>query len=549
MESNAVPITDAKGELIGFQGTDYDITPLIQAEKEVRKQKEFLHQVIDTSPNLIFVKDINGKFTLANKAAAEVHGTTAENLIGKTDADFGLNAEDVERFRQSDHEVITTKQPKFIAEEKVTTKTGEERWYQTTKAPLILSEDSTPLVLGVAVDITERRKLEQQLLQSQKMDAIGRLAGGVAHDFNNLLTVIIGYSELLLYQLQPNDPIRSSIQDIHKAAERAASLTSQLLAFGRKQIFQTKIIDLNSLIVNLEKMLGRLLGEDVEIKVSQSLDLKKIVADPSKIEQVIINLALNAREAMPEGGKLIITMANVELDEQYTREHIDVKPGQYVILAISDTGYGMDEKTLEHIFEPFFTTKETGKGTGLGLATVYGIVKQSGGHIWVYSEPNHGTMFKIYFPQAVEANGVQVKTDELDQSPRGTETVLLAEDEDLVMNLATRVLREKGYSVIKASNGEEALQIAHTYKGKIDLLLTDVVMPRISGRALANKIGLVRPDIKILFISGYTGDAIAHRGILEPGTAFLEKPFTPASLALKVREVLDSSTNQNEESV
>jgi PAS domain S-box-containing protein len=549
LESNAVPITDAKGELIGFQGTDYDITPLIQAEKEVRKQKEFLHQVIDTSPNLIFVKDINGKFTLANKAAAEVHGTTAENLIGKTDADFGLNAEDVERFRQSDHEVITTKQPKFIAEEKVTTKTGEERWYQTTKAPLILSEDSTPLVLGVAVDITERRKLEQQLLQSQKMDAIGRLAGGVAHDFNNLLTVIIGYSELLLYQLQPNDPIRSSIQDIHKAAERAASLTSQLLAFGRKQIFQTKIIDLNSLIVNLEKMLGRLLGEDVEIKVSQSLDLKKIVADPSKIEQVIINLALNAREAMPEGGKLIITMANVELDEQYTREHIDVKPGQYVILAISDTGYGMDEKTLEHIFEPFFTTKETGKGTGLGLATVYGIVKQSGGHIWVYSEPNHGTMFKIYFPQAVEANGVQVKTDELDQSPRGTETVLLAEDEDLVMNLATRVLREKGYSVIKASNGEEALQIAHTYKGKIDLLLTDVVMPRISGRALANKIGLVRPDIKILFISGYTGDAIAHRGILEPGTAFLEKPFTPASLALKVREVLDSSTNQNEESV
>ncbi len=391
--------------------------------------------------------------------------------------------------------------------------------------------------------VEELRLAQQQLIQAQKMESIGNLAGGVAHDFNNLLTPIMGYAQLGMMALTPGqEHLRTSLLEIQSAAERASNLTRQLLAFSRRQIIEPKVINLNTLVLNMEKMLRRLIGEDVEFSTISASHLQSVKVDPGQIEQVLMNLVVNARDAIPLGGSIKVDTANVTLDLEYSRTHPEVTPGEYVSLGVSDNGTGIPDEVMEHIFEPFFTTKEEGKGTGLGLATCYGIAKQNEGHIAVYSELGQGTTFKIYLPIVEEEaiNPSQRGTDDVDQLPRGTETVLLVEDEDIVRELAARVLKGQGYSVLEASNGVEALDIVEEHEGvTIDLLLTDVVMPLMGGRELANQLRTTRPGIKVLFTSGYADESITRHGVLDPDTAFTQKPFSATDLALKVREVLE----------
>src|SRR5881275_876306 len=371
------------------------------------------------------------------------------------------------------------------------------------------------------------------------MEAVGRLAGGVAHDFNNLLTVITSYSALLLEDLGSDDPKRDDVQQIRKAAEAAATLTRQLLAFSRQQVLQPKALDLKATVAGTEKLLKRLIGEDIQLTTVLAPDLGVVKADPGQIEQIIINLAVNARDAMPSGGRLTIEAANVDMDEAYVRGHAPASPGRYVMLALSDTGIGMDEQTKARIFEPFFTTKEKGKGTGLGLSTVYGIVKQSGGYVWVYSEPGHGTTFKVYLPRVDAPAEPQAPPREA-ATVTGTETILLAEDDEILRPLTKGLLARLGYTVLDAESAEQALAVAGARQGPIHLLVADVVMPGASGRELARRLAQSRPETRVLYVSGYTDDAIVHHGMLDPGLKFLQKPFTPAALARKVREVLDA---------
>lgn len=387
------------------------------------------------------------------------------------------------------------------------------------------------------------RSTERQLVQSQKLEAVGRLAGGISHDFNNLLTVILGYSDITLRQLTPDHPLRRNLDEIVRASERAAALTRQLLAFSRKQVMQPKVFGINNVVIELEKMLRRMIGEDIELRVSLNPDIGNIKADPVQLEQVIMNLVVNARDAMPKGGKLTIETSNVYLDQTYAKDHMSVEPGSYVMLAISDTGCGMDKETRQHIFEPFFTTKAQGKGTGLGLSTVYGIVKQSGGNIWVYSEEDRGTTFKIYFPQVMEEAEEYRRVTAKPEAPRGSETILLVEDADWVRKLARQVLERAGYRVVEASNADEAIRIVETsHNGtKVDLVLTDVIMPGMSGNDMSKHLLAMRAGLPVLYMSGYTDDAIVQHGVLEPGINFIQKPFSPDALALKVREVLDAN--------
>ncbi len=389
-------------------------------------------------------------------------------------------------------------------------------------------------------DVTRERELEEQLHQSQKMEAVGRLAGGIAHDFNNLLTVINGYGELLLGRLEKDSPEYREIEEIKRAGERAAALTRQLLAFSRKQVLQPKVFDLNEVISRMEKMLCRLIGEDVVFRTVPGADLWNVKADPGQIEQVIMNLVVNARDAMPGGGKLTIETSNVLLDEEYSTKHHPVRPGPYVMLGVSDTGSGMDEETASKVFEPFFTTKEKGKGTGLGLATAYGIVKQSGGFIWVYSEPGKGSTFKVYLPPSGDRGGVLGEDVPLPGDLRGRGTILLVEDEEKIRKLAADILEKYGYTVLTAGDGDEALRIAGKHRGEIGLLLTDVVMPGMGGAELSRLLRDLRPGIHVLYVSGYTDNAIVHRGVLDPGIAFLQKPYSPVSLARKVKEVMET---------
>ena len=414
----------------------------------------------------------------------------------------------------------------------------EQVWFLLTVTPL--TDDRRNGAVVMHVNISERKKLEEQLRTAHKMEAVGQLAGGVAHDFNNLIGVIIGYGELIQDKLLEADPLHAKVEEILKAGRRAAALTHQLLVFSRQQVLEPKTLNLNSIVMDMNKMLPRLVGEHIELTTSLARDLASVRADQGHIEQVIMNLAVNARDAMPEGGKLTIETANVEFDDHYALGHNQVFPGSFIMLAVTDTGIGMDAGTQSRIFEPFFTTKEQGKGPGLGLATVYGAVKQSGGFVWVYSEPGHGTTFKIYLPRVQGGTEKEQRNIGTKKLVRGTETVLLVEDEESLNKLTGEMLQESGYRVLKASNGVEALEISQRYEGTIHLLLTDVVMPKMGGPALAKQLAVLRPEMKLLYMSGYTRNALVTQELAESGSGLLQKPFTRDTLTRKAREILDT---------
>jgi PAS domain S-box-containing protein len=444
-----------------------------------------------------------------------------------------------------DHDIVIAAEEtanrgeRFQAEYRITRKDGRVIWVSDT-AVVVTGSDSRRLMEGIIVDITERKLLEGQLQQARRMEAVGRLAGGIAHDFNNLLTIIKGYTELALGRAKVQPELRTDIERIEDASERAAGLVRQLLAFSRRQVLQPKVLDLNSIVVGLDKLLRRLMDEDIEMVTLAGKSVGAIKADPGQIEQVIMNLVVNARDAMPEGGRLTIETSNVDLDGGYAKDHASVKPGRYVMLVVSDTGIGMSADTVAHIFEPFYTTKESGRGTGLGLSTVYGIVKQSGGYIWVYSEPGKGSAFKVYLPRVDEPVESLTPGKALAANRKGTETVLLVEDDPQVRELTRTVLVAQGYFIVEAAGPEDAERIVENERAEIHLLLTDVIMPGMSGRELAKRLTARLPRIRVLYMSGYTYNIIAHGGNLEAGVAFLQKPFTPSALVEKVREVLDT---------
>ena len=446
-----------------------------------------------------------------------------------------IDPRDRDEFLRSVGEVIA-RRCKWHHEGRFIKPSGETIWLRAISNP---TETKDGLIFnGIILDITEEKRLETQLQQAQKLESIGRLAGGVAHDFNNLLTGIAGYAEILMSSFKRGDPLFADLREIKKAADRGAGLTAQLLAFSRKQIIAPQVIDLNEVIDHSLMMIKRLIGEDIDLKFAPTTELGSVKADPTQVEQVLVNLSINARDAMPDGGLLRIKTENVAFDEEYCNAYPEASPGEYVMLAVSDNGAGIGEDLKDHIFEPFFTTKEKGKGTGLGLATVYGIVKQNGGFINLYSELGIGTTFKIYLPRVAE-KAVSVLAPAHEKIPGGSETILLVEDEEMVRNLAQKILLRYGYNVLTSSGGGDAYLQCKTHEGPIDLLLTDVIMPSVNGRQLYENIKTVRPDIKVLFMSGYTEDVIAHHGVLDVHMHFIHKPFTIETLARKVRETLD----------
>ena len=533
------PYRDAHGDIIGLLGVARDITERKRAEEEMRQSQQKLHIHFEHTPLAVVEWDMDFRVAAWNPSAERIFGYSRQEALGQH-ARFIVPPQYREHVDQVWQALLKQAGGTRSTNDNIT-KDGRSiscEWYNT---PLV---DDSGRVLGVASlvqDVTERVALEERLRQSQKMEAVGRLAGGVAHDFNNLLTVILGYSQILADGLPEGSRLADNTAQIKSAADRAAGITRQLLAFSRKSVLSPRVINLNDVVLNLDSLLRRLIGEDIEVRTLPANDLGSVKADPSQIEQVLMNLALNARDAMPRGGTVALETANATLDGTYARDHQSVEPGRYVMLAVSDTGEGMTPETQARIFEPFYTTKEVGKGTGLGLSMVYGIVKQSGGYIWVYSEPGRGTTFKIYLPR-VDQSAELVRGDNRQAKvQRGTETILLVEDDEQLRRLSSSVLAHCGYNVLVASSPEEGLAICKATSHDIRLLVTDVVMPRMNGRQLAEQVQQIRPAMRVLYISGYTNDAIVHYGVLDPGLWFLPKPYTLSALIAKVREVLDSA--------
>jgi PAS domain S-box-containing protein len=536
---NAWSVWDPAGTFLNLTATYTDLTERRQATATLLEREELLRGLIAHIPCGVFWKDRNSVYLGCNDQFAQDHGlASAAEVVGRTDADLGGDPADVKLYLAGDRQVMVTGEPLLNVEEALTRPGGRKAVVLASKAPLGDATGAAVGVLGVYLDITEHKRLEDHLRQSQKMDAVGQLAGGVAHDFNNLLTVITGYGDLALASLPTDHPARAQVAEMVAAGQRAATLTRQLLAFSRKQVLAPKVFDLNRVVAETEKMLRRVIGEDIALATALQPGVGHVRADPGQIEQVVLNLALNARDAMPTGGRLTIETRDVELDESYARTNSEVRPGRYVLLAVSDTGCGMTEEVKRHVFEPFFTTKGPGKGTGLGLATVYGVVKQSGGSVKVYSESGVGTTFKVYLPR-VELPVTVGQSTPPQFLPRGAETVLVAEDDAGVRGLTCLALRGFGYEVLEAGNGEDAVQVLDAHPGPIHLLLTDVVMPGMGGRVLAERVAARHPEARVLYVSGYTDDAVVRHGILEEQVEFLAKPFTPLVLACKVRNVLD----------
>jgi two-component system, cell cycle sensor histidine kinase and response regulator CckA len=509
----------------------HDITNLKKAEEEVRRSEADFRSLMQDAPYGIYRVTEEGRLLHVNPALVRMLGYTSEaDLLQR-------NVTEIYRDPRVRARLIHNEDFRG-AEAEWKRKDGQTITVHLT-ARAVSKNGSVAYFEVFAEDITERRSLERQLLQSQKMDAIGRLAGGIAHDFNNLLGVILGHSEIMEEQMGHDRKMRKSAEAIRSAAERAAALTMQLLAFSRKQIVEPKVIDLNAALKEMQKLVRRVVDEDIEVVLKLDRALGHVRIDPGQFDQIIMNLVVNARDAMPDGGKLILQTANFELDEMYVKQHLGAKPGSYVMFSVSDTGTGMDEATLSHIFEPFFTTKETGKGTGLGLSTVYGIVKQANGYLMAYSEPGHGTIMKIFLPRAHKDSLVDEPVAAAKAIPRGTETILLVEDETALRELTRSILEDSGYKVLEARNSEEATEMARDTQSKIDLLLTDVVMPGVSGNELAKRLSAVRSDLKVLYMSGYTDDVVAHKGVLAEGTVLIQKPFTKKGLLSKVRQSLD----------
>ncbi len=499
---------------------------------ERRASEEKYRMVVEQASDGIIVVDRNGNFMDVNPRMLEMLGYSGDEFLRMNMRDV-ISAEDLARdpldLDALQANEVTRKERRFV-----------RRDGGTVEVEIGITTLADGRFQEIVRDVSERKRLEMQLRQSQKLEAVGRLAGGVAHDFNNLLTVILGHSDMALSAMDAHDRRRRDIEDIRDAGARAAVLTNQLLAFSRKQVLQPKIVNVGNAVASLTKMLGRLLNSNIELVTRCQDDTWLTKVDPGQLDQVILNLVLNARDAMPLGGRLVLETANQKVDGQLT-DHPEVPPGDYVMLVVSDTGSGMDAETRSHLFEPFFTTKALGKGTGLGLSTVYGIVRQSGGYIWVHSEPDRGTIVKVCLPRAAEQTEAQKPRQEYQPLPGGTETVLLAEDDERVRRLIASVLDQLGYTVLEAADGEVALEVARQHEGEIHLLFTDIVMPKKCGSEIAGEIQRGRPGMKVLYASGYTGDVVAQQGPLDPAVPFLQKPFTPRTLAVKVREALDGN--------
>jgi PAS domain S-box-containing protein len=535
VQSNVSLIRPNNGDQGYFVVQMQDVTERRRWADELFKSREMLRTILDNIPQRVFWKDRESRFMGCNVLLARDTGfENPGELVGKSDHDLGFP--NTELYQADDRQVMATNQPKLNYEEQHVHADGRTAYLMTSKVPLHDTEGRVIGVLGTYEDITERKVLETQFRQAQKMEAVGRLAGGIAHDFNNLITIITGYSDMILGELPPDDTNRDYLAEIKKASERAASLTRQLLAFSRKQVLTHEILDLNAVVQECEIMFRRLLGEDIELKTDLASDLGRVQTDAGQMEQVLLNLVVNSREAMPHGGSLSIKTANAVLDEAHCQSHQGVKPGRYVLLTVTDTGVGMDEKTKTQIFEPFFTTKQ--QGTGLGLAMVFGFVRQSGGQIEVSSKPGCGSSFGLYLPTVGMLENPAMTGENRREIPPGNETILLVEDQDDVRTLARHLLESRGYEVLEAANGREALGVAEKFTAPIHLLLSDVVMPGMGGRELADRIVVLRPGIKVLFVSGYTDDAVMRQGISAAQTNFLQKPFTGETLHLNVRKVL-----------
>lgn len=532
---------EATGRPLRMYGSVQDITDRKRGEQALRESEERFRQIAETIKEVFWLTNpVKNEMIYISPGYEEIWGRSRESLyqnpLSWVDA---VHPED----RQRVLEATMTKQAKgeFDEEYRIVRPDGQVRWIRDRAYPILNEKGEAYRIAGIAEDVTQEKQLADQLRQMQKIEAVGQLAGGVAHDFNNLLTAIGGYTDFVLEQVPADSPLRKDIEEIKKGTERAAGLTRQLLAFSRRQVMQPVVLNLNELIRSMEGMLRRLIGENIELAITGAPDLAPVKADPHQFEQVIMNLAVNARDAMPKGGRLTIETANMDLDERFVQQHIGAQPGKYAMLAVSDNGCGMDAEVQKHVFEPFFTTKEKGKGTGLGLSTVYGIVKQSGGYISVYSEKGHGSCFKVYLPQVAPPEPAKKASPAHAKSTGGTEIILLVEDEEAVRALTAKILRAKGYTVLEAANGKEAQAVLKAHSGGLDLLLTDVVMPQMGGPELAKWVRSIHRGIKVLFMTGYTDHSAFREGGLPPGTGVMQKPFTPQGLAQSVRAMLDGS--------